>query len=383
VDSRILPHFYAVAGDNRRRIITANRPTSEDANCYSYLSLTFIPSKCIQMKMLVTGTAGFIGAALAKTLLERGDQVIGVDNLNNYYDIQLKQDRLDHINNHKNYLHYSCSLEDKTAIDFIYKNHQPTRVVHLAAQAGVRYSLTHPHTYIDSNVTGFLNILEACRRYGTEHLVYASSSSVYGANTTMPFRETDPVNHPVSLYAATKRCNELMAHTYSHLFGIPTTGLRFFTVYGPWGRPDMSPMLFAKKILREEPIDIFNFGNHSRDFTYIDDIVAGIIHTLDQPATANPIWSSAQPDPASSSAPYRLFNIGSNNPVQLLRFIELLEDGLGKKAIKHLLPLQPGDVPDTYASVDSLMDAVSYKPQTSIETGVERFVSWYKDYFRI
>lgn len=335
------------------------------------------------MKVLVTGSAGFIGAALCEALLLRGDSVIGVDNLNDYYSPQLKQDRLLRFAKHTHAVQLNVAIEDKALLNQIFAKHQPDAVINLAAQAGVRYSLSNPRAYIDSNITGFLNILEACREFGTKHLVYASSSSVYGANTRMPFCETDHVDHPVSLYAATKKSNELMAHTYSHLFGIPTTGLRFFTVYGPWGRPDMAPMLFAEKILRDQPIDVFNFGNHRRDFTYIDDIVAGVIHTLDNPASANPEWSGLNPDPASSRAPYRVYNIGSNNPVELLYFIELLEKGFGKQARKNLLPMQPGDVPDTYADVSHLIKDVGYKPQTSIEEGVDRFVRWYCDYYRI
>lgn len=335
------------------------------------------------MKVLVTGSAGFIGAALCEALLLRGDSVIGVDSLNDYYSPQLKQDRLLRFTKHANAVQLNIAIEDKAQLNQIFAKHQPDAVINLAAQAGVRYSLSNPRAYIDSNITGFLNILEACREFGTKHLVYASSSSVYGANTRMPFCETDHVDHPVSLYAATKKSNELMAHTYSHLFGIPTTGLRFFTVYGPWGRPDMAPMLFAEKILRDQPIDVFNFGNHRRDFTYIDDIVTGVIRTLDNPASANPEWSGLNPDPASSRAPYRVYNIGSNNPVELLYFIELLEKGFGKQARKNLLPMQPGDVPDTYADVSHLIKDVGYKPQTSIEEGVDRFVRWYCDYYRI
>jgi UDP-glucuronate 4-epimerase len=335
------------------------------------------------MKILVTGTAGFIGAALAQQLLARGDEVIGIDNLNDYYDIQLKQARLDLLTPQPGFTDLRIGLEDKQAVDQAFKTYQPQRVVNLAAQAGVRYSLSNPQAYVDSNITGFLNILEACRHFGTEHLVYASSSSVYGANTRMPFAEGDNVDHPVSLYAATKKSNELMAHTYSHLFKIPTTGLRFFTVYGPWGRPDMAPILFANKIARGDPIDVFNYGQHRRDFTYIDDIVSGIIHSLDNPAQLNSHWTGDNPDPASSAAPYRIYNIGSNSPVELLRFIELMEQGMGKTAVKNLLPMQPGDVPDTYANVDSLVNAVGYKPQTSIEEGVARFIEWYRDYYKV
>lgn len=334
------------------------------------------------MKVLVTGTAGFIGAALAARLLARGDEVIGIDNLNDYYDVKLKHDRLDILTPSQRFTDIRGNLEDKATIDQLFKIHKPQAVVNLAAQAGVRYSLINPQAYIDSNVTGFLNVLEGCRNFGIGHLVYASSSSVYGANTSMPFSTQDNVDHPVSLYAASKKANELMAHTYSHLFQIPTTGLRFFTVYGPWGRPDMAPIIFAKKILAGEPIDVFNFGNHRRDFTYIDDIVEGIIRTLDKPSTGNSDWTGNNPDPATSKAPYRIYNIGSNNPVELLHFIEVLESCLGKKAVKNLLPMQPGDVPDTYADVDALIRDVNYKPSTSIEVGVERFAKWYRDYYR-
>ena len=335
------------------------------------------------MKVLVTGTAGFIGSSLAKRLLVRGDEVIGVDNLNDYYDVQIKKDRLAQLLPQAGFTDVRANIEDKAAIDKIFKEHKPDRVVNLAAQAGVRYSLINPHAYIDSNITGFLNILEACRHIGTEHLVYASSSSVYGANTAMPFSVHNNVDHPVSLYATSKKANELMAHTYSHLFNIPTTGLRFFTVYGPWGRPDMALFIFTKKILAGEPIDVFNFGHHRRDFTYIDDIVEGVIRTLDHVAPTNPQWNGDKPDPATSKAPYRIYNIGSNNPVELLRYIEVLEDCLGKKAIKNLLPLQPGDVPDTYADVDALIEDVDYKPTTPVETGIDNFVKWYRDYYKV
>jgi UDP-glucuronate 4-epimerase len=335
------------------------------------------------MKILVTGTAGFIGAALAQRLLARGNEVIGVDNINDYYDIELKKSRLALLTPNTRFTDVRCNLEDKITIDQLFKAHKPQAVVNLAAQAGVRYSLVNPQAYIDSNITGFLNILEACRHFGIEHLVYASSSSVYGANTSMPFSTQNNVDHPVSLYAASKKANELMAHTYSHLFNIPTTGLRFFTVYGPWGRPDMAPIIFTKKILAGESIDVFNYGNHRRDFTYVDDIVEGITRTLDQPAAANPLWTGNNPDPATSKAPYRIYNIGSNNPVELLHFIEVLEDCLGKKAIKNMLPMQPGDVPDTYADVDALIKDVNYKPSTSVEVGIERFVKWYRDYYRV
>jgi len=334
------------------------------------------------MKVLVTGTAGFIGSTLAKRLLERGDQVIGIDNLNDYYDVQIKKDRLAQLLPNANFTDVRGNLEDKSLIDSVFKQHKPDRVVNLAAQAGVRYSLINPQAYVDANITGFLNILEACRHFGTEHLVYASSSSVYGANTAMPFSVHNNVDHPVSLYATTKKANELMAHTYSHLFNIPTTGLRFFTVYGPWGRPDMALFLFTKKILAGEPIDVFNYGHHRRDFTYIDDIVEGVIRTLDHVAPTNSDWNGDQPDPASSKAPYRIYNIGSNNPVELLRYIEVLEDCLGKKAVKNLLPLQPGDVPDTYADVDALIKDVDYQPTTPVEVGIENFVKWYRDYYK-
>lgn len=335
------------------------------------------------MKILVTGAAGFIGAALTQQLLARGDQVIGLDNLNDYYDPALKLSRLNQFNSNTGYVDIRGSLEDKACVDAIFKTHKPDRVVNLAAQAGVRYSLINPQAYADSNITGFLNILEACRHFGTEHLVYASSSSVYGLNQKMPFSVHHNVDHPVSLYAASKKANELMAHTYSHLFQIPTTGLRFFTVYGPWGRPDMSPMLFAKKIIQGEPIDVFNYGNHRRDFTYVDDIVEGVVRVLDKPAEMNTLWAGEKPDPSSSPAPYRVYNIGSNNPVALLRYIEILENCIGKKAIKNLLPMQPGDVPDTYADVDALIADVGYKPSTPIELGIENFIRWYRDYYKV
>lgn len=335
------------------------------------------------MKVLVTGTAGFIGSTLAKRLLARGDEVIGVDNLNDYYDVQIKKDRLAHLLPKAGFTDVRANLEDKAAIDQVFKDHRPDRVVNLAAQAGVRYSLINPQAYIDANITGFLNILEGCRHFGTEHLVYASSSSVYGATTNMPFSVHNNVDHPVSLYATSKKTNELMAHTYSHLFNIPTTGLRFFTVYGPWGRPDMALFIFTRKILAGEPIDVFNYGHHRRDFTYIDDIVEGVIRTLDRVAPGNPQWDGGQPDPASSKSPYRIYNIGSNSPVELLRYIEVLEECLGKKAVKNLLPLQPGDVPDTYADVDALIEDVDYKPSTPVETGIANFVQWYRDYYKV
>ena len=335
------------------------------------------------MKILVTGTAGFIGNTLAQRLLERGDEVIGIDNLNDYYDVSLKEARLGLIKDHPNFTDVRASIEDAEAMSATFKKYQPQRVVNLAAQAGVRYSLENPQAYLDANITGFLNILENCRHHHIENLVYASSSSVYGANTAMPFSVHNNVDHPVSLYAASKKANELMAHTYSHLFSIPTTGLRFFTVYGPWGRPDMALFLFTKKILAGEPIDVFNYGNHRRDFTYIDDIVEGVIRTLDKVATPNRQWSGDTPDPATSKAPFRLYNIGSNRPCELLRYIEILEECLGKKAEKNLLPLQLGDVPDTYADVDALIEDTGYKPTTPIETGVSNFVDWYRDFYQV
>lgn len=329
------------------------------------------------MKILVTGSAGFIGAALTLRLLERGDTVIGVDNLNDYYDVSLKRARLARFADHPRYTDVRADLQDRSAITQVFAQHRPERVVNLAAQAGVRYSLRNPHAYVDSNIVGFLNILEGCRHHGVEHLVYASSSSVYGANTRMPFSGHDNVDHPLSLYAASKKANELMAHTYSHLYQLPVTGLRFFTVYGPWGRPDMALFIFTKKILAGEPIDVFNFGKHKRDFTYIDDIIEGVVRVLDKIPEPNPDWNGAAPDPASSLAPYRLYNIGHNQPVELMYFIEVLEKNLGKKAKLNMLPLQAGDVPATYADVDDLIRDVGYKPATSIEEGIARFVEWY------
>jgi UDP-glucuronate 4-epimerase len=333
------------------------------------------------MKVLITGTAGFIGSTLAQRLIARGDEVVGLDNLNDYYDVNLKKARLARLTCHSAFTDIRANLEDKTAVNAAFTQHRPDRVVNLAAQAGVRYSIVNPQAYIDANITGFLNILEACRHHGCENLVYASSSSVYGANTAMPFSVHNNVDHPVSLYAASKKANELMAHTYSHLFQVPTVGLRFFTVYGPWGRPDMALFLFTRKILAGEPIDVFNFGHHRRDFTYIDDIVEGVIRTLDKIPSPNANWNSDIPDPATGNGPYRLYNIGSNRPVELLRYIEILEDCLGKKASKNLLPLQLGDVPDTFADVDALIADVDYQPSTPIEIGVERFVRWYRDYY--
>ncbi len=335
------------------------------------------------MRILVTGTAGFIGSTLAIRLLERGDEVIGVDNVNDYYDPSLKEARLDRLKVYDKFTEVRISLEDKPSMDKVFEEFKPQKVVNLAAQAGVRYSLENPQAYIDANIVGFTNILEGCRHHKVEHLVYASSSSVYGANESMPFSVHDNVDHPVSLYAASKKANELMAHTYSHLFNLPTTGLRFFTVYGPWGRPDMALFMFTKNIIEGKPIDVFNYGKHQRDFTYIDDIVEGVIRTLDHTAQPNPEWSGKNPDSATSKAPYRIYNIGSNNPCELLRYIEIIEECVGKKAIKNMLPLQPGDVPATYADVDALIKDVDYKPSTSIEEGVAKFVSWYRDFYKV
>ncbi len=335
------------------------------------------------MKILVTGAAGFIGAALSLRLLERGDEVVGIDNINDYYDVNLKLARLERLKGYEKFKFIKLDISDRKAIEDLFIKEQFQRVMHLAGQAGVRYSITNPHAYIDSNIVGFMNILEGCRHNAVEHLAYASSSSVYGANTHMPFSVRDNVDHPVSLYAASKKANELMAHTYSHLYKLPTTGLRFFTVYGPWGRPDMSPMIFTRKILQDKPINVFNYGNHRRDFTYIDDIVEGVIRVIDKSATANESWSGESPDPSSSLAPYRVYNIGNNNPVHLLIFIETLETCLNKKAIKNLLPLQPGDVPDTYADVSELVNDFGYKPETKLETGIDHFVEWYKAFYDI
>jgi UDP-glucuronate 4-epimerase len=334
------------------------------------------------LKVLVTGSAGFIGSALTLRLLARGDSVIGIDNHNDYYDPALKEARLARHADHPNYTHIRISLEDREGIKELFATHKPERVVNLGAQAGVRYSLENPLAYIDSNLVGFGHILEGCRHNNVEHLVYASSSSVYGSNTKMPFSVEDNVNHPVSLYAATKKANELMAHTYSHLYKLPTTGLRFFTVYGPWDRPDMALQKFAKAIMAGKPIQLYNYGNHRRDFTYIDDIVEGIIRVLDQPAQPNEDWQSDKPDSGSSNAPWRVYNIGSNNPVELKTYVSELEKALGKTAEKELLPLQPGDVPDTYADVDALIRDFDYKPNTKIEQGIANFVDWFKSYYR-
>jgi UDP-glucuronate 4-epimerase len=335
------------------------------------------------MKVMVTGSAGFIGAAVSERLLARGDEVIGVDNLDPYYDVELKKARLARLTPSNHFHEFPIDIADQGALADVFETEKPERVVNLAAQAGVRYSLENPHAYINTNIVGFTNILEGCRHHGVEHLVYASSSSVYGANTRLPFSVHDNVDHPVSLYAASKKANELMAHCYSHLYGLPATGLRFFTVYGPWGRPDMALFLFTRNILAGKPIDVFNHGNHRRDFTYVDDIVEGVIRVLDQPASPDPEWDGDRPDPATSSAPHRVYNIGNNNCIELGRYIEVLEECLGRKAEKNMLPLQPGDVPDTYADVDALVNDLGYRPNTSIEVGVRRFVDWYKDYYQV
>lgn len=335
------------------------------------------------MKVLITGAAGFIGSTTAHALLDRGDQVVGIDNMNDYYDVTLKEARLARLQARDGFEFCKVDIADAQSFNNVYQASQPDRIIHLAAQAGVRYSLENPQAYVDANVTGFLNVLEAARHHGTEHLVYASTSSVYGAHENMPFSVHDGVDHPVSLYAATKKSNELMAHTYAHLFQIPCTGLRFFTVYGPWGRPDMALFLFTRKMLAGEPIDVFNHGHHTRDFTYVDDIVEGIVRSCDKVATADPQWNAQTPDPATSAAPYRLYNIGSNNPVNLSRYIEVLEETLGIEARKNLLPLQPGDVPDTFANVDDLMAEVGYRPETPIEYGIAEFVKWYKEYYDV
>ncbi len=332
------------------------------------------------MKVLVTGAAGFIGSALSIRLLDRGDTVIGIDNHNDYYDPALKEARLGRHENHPNYTHIRMNLEDREGMAGLFKTHEFEGVVNLAAQAGVRYSIENPLAYVDTNLVGFAHILEGCRHNKVRHLVYASSSSVYGSNTKQPFSTSDNVNHPVSLYAATKKANELMAHTYSHLYDLPTTGLRFFTVYGPWDRPDMALQKFAKAMMAGEKIQVFNYGRHRRDFTYIDDIVEGVIRILDRPAPPNPDWDGDNPDTKSSKAPWRIYNIGNNNPVELMDYIEALENSLGVKADKELLPLQPGDVPDTYADVDDLVKEFGYKPSMSVKRGVENFAKWYKEY---
>ena len=333
------------------------------------------------MNILVTGSAGFIGSHLAQKLLEREDTVIGIDNHNDYYDIKLKEDRLNQFIDNKNYSHYRCDIADKNEIEKIFKEHKPKKVINLAAQAGVRYSIENPHAYIDSNIVGFTNILEACRHNKVSHLVNASSSSVYGANTKMPFSIHDNVDHPLSLYAASKKANELFAHTYSNLYQLPTTGLRFFTVYGPWGRPDMALFKFTKAILNNEPIQVFNYGNHKRDFTYVDDIVEGVIRVLDKPAEPNTEWTGEAPDSGSSFAPWRVYNIGNNNPIELNDYISAIEDATGVIAKKEFLPLQPGDVPETYADISDLEEFFEYKPTTKVEDGIKNFVEWYKSYY--
>ena len=336
------------------------------------------------MKVLVTGTAGFIGSHVARKLLARGDEVIGLDNLNDYYDVGLKHARLERVRAYPGYTHVHADLADRTAIERLFETHRPERVVNLAAQAGVRYAATNPHVYVSSNVTGFLHILEGCRQHGVQHLVFASTSSVYGANRDLPFSEHRPAEHPLTLYAATKKANEQMAHSYAHLYGVPATGLRFFTVYGPWGRPDMALFLFTKAILAGEPIRVFNEGRHKRSFTYIDDIVEGVVRALDTVPGKNPAWDAAHPDPATSGvAPYRLYNIGNEHPVELLRYIEVLEQCLGRKATMEMLPLQAGDVPETEADVSSLVEAVGYRPKVSVEEGIAAFVAWYREYFKV
>jgi len=334
------------------------------------------------MKILITGSAGFIGAALSLRLLERGDEVVGVDNLNDYYDVSLKQARLDRVRSYNEFTDVRADIGDRDAIARIFSDHQPQRVVNMAAQAGVRYSIENPAAYVDSNLVGFGNLLEGCRHNGVENLVFASSSSVYGANTKMPLSVHHNVDHPLSLYAATKKANELMAHTYSHLYRLPCTGLRFFTVYGPWGRPDMALFKFTRNILEGRPIDVFNYGMHKRDFTYIDDIVEGVVRVIDQAPKPDPEWTGDLPDPASSNAPYRIYNIGNNQPVELMRYIEVIEEQLGKKAEKNMLPLQQGDVPDTFADMDDLVREFDYKPATTIEDGIARFIDWYRDFYK-
>ncbi len=335
------------------------------------------------MKVLVTGAAGFIGYHTAKALLDRGDTVTGIDNLNAYYDVRLKEARLAELDGRNGFRFEKIDIADRKAMASLFEREKFDRVVHLAAQAGVRYSIDNPQAYIDSNIQGFLNILEGCRHNPVAHCVFASSSSVYGSNTRMPFSERDGVDHPLSLYAATKKSNELMAHTYASLYRIPLTGLRFFTVYGPWGRPDMAPFKFTKNILAGQPIDVYNHGHHARDFTYIDDIVEGVVRTMDVAAAPDPDWSSAAPRADTSTAPYRIYNIGNRTPVPLSRFIELIEQATGKTAIRNLLPAQPGDVPETLADVDALTDAVGFKPSTSIDVGIKRFVDWYRRFYGV
>ena len=335
------------------------------------------------MKILVTGAAGFIGFHACKKLLERGDTVIGLDNFNDYYDVTLKDSRAAVLDHYDNFIMFRLDLQDREGMEALFAAEKFDKVVHLAAQAGVRYSIENPHSYIESNIVGTLHILEGCRHHEVEHLVYASSSSVYGANTTMPFSIHQNVDHPLALYGATKKANELMAHTYSNLYQLPTTGLRFFTVYGPFGRPDMALFMFTRNIIEGKPIDVFNYGKHRRDFTYVDDIVEGVIRTMDHTATPNENWDSADPDPGTSRAPYRIYNIGNQQPIELMRYIEVIEDCLGKKAEKNLLPLQDGDVPDTYADAEDLRIDVGYKPDTTIEVGIRNFIDWYLDYYQV
>jgi UDP-glucuronate 4-epimerase len=340
-------------------------------------------SSHIMKKILVTGAAGFIGYHLSRRLLEEGRDVVGLDNMNDYYDPVLKEARLSRLTPYVNFKTVRKDLSDRAAMEELFVAERFDGVVNLAAQAGVRYSLINPHSYVNSNLVGFMNVLEGCRHNNVKHLVFASSSSVYGANTRMPFSVHDNVDHPVSIYAATKKANELMAHTYSHLYGLHCTGLRFFTVYGPWGRPDMALFLFTNAILEDRPIDVFNYGKMRRDFTYVDDIVEGVVRVLDRPAEPNPGWTGDAPDPGSSYVPYKLYNIGNNQPVELLRFIEMVEECLGKKTRKNLLPMQPGDVPATYANIDDLMRDVGFKPDTTLEEGIPRFIAWYKDYYKV
>ena len=334
------------------------------------------------MKFLVTGAAGFIGYHTARLLLDRGDTVVGLDNLNEYYDVTLKQARLARLEPHEAFSFEHVDVADRPAMERVFEQGFD-RVIHLAAQAGVRYSIENPHAYVDSNVVGFMNILEGCRQHGIAHLTYASTSSVYGAHTAMPFSESQHVDHPLAIYAATKKSNELMAHSYAHLFRLPVTGLRFFTVYGPWGRPDMALFKFTKAILAGEPIEVFNHGQHRRDFTFVDDIVQGVVRAADHTAEPDPDWDSANPDPATSNAPYRIYNIGNNRPVELMHYIEVLEQQLGRTVEKKLLPLQPGDVPDTWADASALQRDVGYAPATPVEEGVRRFVEWYREYYQV
>jgi UDP-glucuronate 4-epimerase len=334
------------------------------------------------MKLIITGSAGFIGFSLCIKLLKSSHDIIGIDNHNNYYDPKLKETRFNKLIKYSNYQHYRIDLSDQESLEKVFKEHKPEIVINLAAQAGVRYSIANPLAYINSNVVGFVNILENCRHYNVNHLIYASTSSVYGANTKLPFSEHDSANHPLSIYAVTKKSNELMSHSYSHLYGLPTTGLRFFTVYGPWGRPDMALFKFTKAILEEKPIEVFNNGQHTRDFTYVDDIVNGIIKILEKPAKSNLEWNSNQPDPATSKAPWRIYNIGNNKPIELMKYINILEKALGKKAIINFLPLQPGDISNTYANISALKENFNYTPATTVTEGVNNFVLWYKQYYQ-